>query len=146
MINKRIIYFIIAIVLFLQFNKVENMDVDTMIRDQQEKIEQKMGDKMPDVAKVDMPSVNNLVNAAINGEELNTSIDQIIKDSIANASSKKNVYNISTDGEEINNKVINNDPTVEVSQPETNEEEEGGGMNVTLILFIIISVLIIVKK
>lgn len=147
MMNKRIIYFIIAIVLFLQFKKVENLDldVDAMIEEHQESVISKMGDKMPSSAQVKVPSVNNLVNAAINGEDLTSSINELVNNAVTEAAAKENVVNISTDGNDISNEVIENEATVEVSQPET-VEEEGGGMNVSLIIFIILSILIIVGK
>ena len=147
MMNKRIIYFIIAIVLFLQFKKVENLDldVDAMIEEHQESVITKMGDKIPASAQVKVPAVNNLVNAAIKGEDLTSSIDELVNNAILEAAAKENAVNISTDNNEISDEVIENEPTVEVSQPET-IEEEGGGMNITLIIFIILSMLIIVGK
>ena len=147
MMNKRIIYFIIAIVLFLQFKKVENLDldVDAMIEEHQESVINKMGDKIPASAQVKVPAVNNLVNAAIKGEDLTSSIDELVNNAILEAAAKENAVNISTDNNEISDEVIENEPTVEVSQPET-IEEEGGGMNITLIIFIILSMLIIVGK
>ena len=147
MMNKRIIYFIIAIVLFLQFKKVENLDldVDAMIEEHQESVINKMGDKLPASAQVQVPAVNNLVNAAIKGEDLTSSIDELVNTAISEAAAKENAVNISSDNNEISDEVIENEPTVEVSQPE-NIEEEGGGMNITLILFIILSMLIILRK
>lgn len=148
MLNQRLVLFIIAIVLFLQFNKVENLDttvlaeenidIDALIQQQTERVYAKMGNKVP---QAQVPSVNNLVNAAIKGDDLTSSINTLVAEAIKNAGSKNNVVKVDTDGEEINNLNVNGEPNVE-----TNQEEEGGGMNISLVLFIIISVLIITKK
>ena len=116
-----------------------------MIEEHQESVINKMGDKLPASAQVQVPAVNNLVNAAIKGEDLTSSIDELVNTAISEAAAKENAVNISTDNNEISDEVIENEPTVEVSQPE-NIEEEGGGMNITLILFIILSMLIILRK
>ena len=157
--NNRIIYFILAIIFFLQFKKVENLsiDVDSLIQDQQDKMDAKFGDKIPNTIDYEIPSINELVNSAINGEELNGSIDDLIE----NASSKENTIEISTDGNDLSDRVFNNEVIIETNQEQqeqeqeqdqneeeqvNNEEKEGGGLNMSIIIFIIISIIIIVQK
>ena len=160
--NNRIIYFILAIIFFLQFNKVENLsiDVDSLIQDQQDKMDAKFGDKIPNTIDYEIPSINELVNSAINGEELNGSIDNLIE----SASSKENTVEISTDGNDFSDRVFNNEAIIETNQEQQeqeqqeqeqdlneeeqveNEEKEGGGLNMSIIIFIIISIIIIVQK
>lgn len=88
--------------------------------------------------------INNTVSNELENTVEDDSIAELVNEKIDRAISDKNALIIDTDGEEISNQDIVNEATVTINGEEV--DTTGGGLNVGIIIFILIVVVLMMKK
>lgn len=123
--NRKLIYFILFLVIASYFKSVENLevDIDTLMANKMNSIQNKIGSN----------EINDSNPALQDGYSEN--INGIVSNKIQKALGNNNTVNISSDEGTFENKVIENEPVV------TSNNEIGGGISdimiIILLLFIV---------
>ena len=88
--------------------------------------------------------INNIVSNELENTVEDDSIAELVNEKIDRSISDKNALIIDTDGEEISNQDIVNEATVTINGEEI--DTTGGGLNVGILIFILIVVVLMMKK
>jgi hypothetical protein len=123
--NRKLIYFILFLVIASNFKSVENLevDIDTLMANKMNSIQNKIGSN----------EINDSNPALQDG--YNENINDIVSNKIQKALGNNNTVNIISEEGTFENKVIENEPVV------TSNNEIGGGISdimiIILLLFIV---------
>ena len=120
--NRKLIYFILFLVIASNFKSVENLevDIDTLMANKMNSIQNKIGSN----------EINDSNPALQDG--YNENINDIVSNKIQKALGNNNTVNIISEEGTFENKVIENEPVV------TSNNDIGGGISDIMIIIVLI--------